>query len=233
MQKIAYWYWREFLKRSDAYARCCAAGGRGLLAVTYEHFGDVFSVEFDEWWKLGKLRFEVEPEFLVNVVRTHSEFTALFVEDAEDLLGLVVNLNAPVKSVLQAIEKLLRARGPVDSEENSTVKRKRGRPAVDTSLYHTLGVSRMLTAQDTHAMEIMLKVFDMCAAEDKKPLPQRMRRHEIGRLLGLDVAEPSSDSLDRSEENRLVTVKVSNYYRKAKALIANAEMGFFPSYRGI
>lgn len=230
MQKIAYQYWREFLKRSDAYAQCCAEGGSGPLAQVFEHFGNVFSLGFEEWWEHGKSRFQVEQEFLVNVVHTRAEFEQVFDDDADDLLGLVINLNAPVRRVLREIERVLRSQGGADGGNDDCPKRKRGRPSTDTSLYHTFGPSRILTAQDTEAMDIMLKVFDMCSAEDKKPHPQRLRRHQIGRLLNIDVAEPSGDVLDTSEENRVITVKVCNYYRKAKALIANAEVGVFPSY---
>lgn len=163
MPKMAYRYWREFLKRSDAYAQCCAEEGRGPLAHVFEHFGDVFSVGFEEWWENGKSKFQVEEEFLVNVVRTRAEFAQVFDDDADDLLAFVVNLNAPISRVLRELERVL--------------------------------------------------------------------RHQIGRLLNIDVAEPSGNFLDSGEENRVITVKVCNYYRKARALIANAEVGVFPSYR--
>jgi hypothetical protein len=230
MQKIAFWYWREFLKRSDAYAQCCAEDGRGPLARMFEHFGNVFSLGFDEWWESGKSKFQVEQEFLVNFVRTRAEFAQAFDDDADDLLGVVINLNAPIRRVLREVERVLRSHSASDGVNDGRPMRKRGRPTTDTSLYHTFGPSRTLTAQDTEAMDIMLKVFDLCSAEDKKPRPQRLRRHQIGRLLNIDVAEPSGDLLDSGHENMVITVKVCNYYRKAKVLIANAEVGVFPSY---
>ena len=45
-----YYYWWEFLKRNDAYMKCCLNKGDGKLNSLYQDFGDVFNADFKTWW---------------------------------------------------------------------------------------------------------------------------------------------------------------------------------------
>lgn len=52
-----YYYWWEFLRRSEAYKKCCKNGGKGKLSKLYADFGDVFvesdgkyGAEFHTFW---------------------------------------------------------------------------------------------------------------------------------------------------------------------------------------
>ena len=48
-----YYYWWAFLRRSDAYKKCCEKGGKGKLSKIYDDFGDVFQEcenELDTFW---------------------------------------------------------------------------------------------------------------------------------------------------------------------------------------
>lgn len=52
-----YYYWWEFLRRSEAYKKCCKNGGKGKLSKLYADFGDVFverdgkyGTEFHTFW---------------------------------------------------------------------------------------------------------------------------------------------------------------------------------------
>ena len=45
-----YYYWFEFLLRSEKYRKACANGGKGMQKI-YDDFGDVFAAKnFSGWW---------------------------------------------------------------------------------------------------------------------------------------------------------------------------------------
>ena len=44
-----YWWW-AYLRRSEAYLKCCEQGGKGKLAKIYADFGDVREDNFKKWW---------------------------------------------------------------------------------------------------------------------------------------------------------------------------------------
>ena len=52
-----YYWWYEYLRRSDVYRKCCERGGKGKLAWLYEDFGNVFAEAntekeaFRVWWR--------------------------------------------------------------------------------------------------------------------------------------------------------------------------------------
>ena len=49
-----YYLWWEFLRRSDAYREFCSYAGTkepGRFSALYEDFGDVFSTDFNVWWR--------------------------------------------------------------------------------------------------------------------------------------------------------------------------------------
>ena len=48
-EKSIYFYWFQFLRRSEKYRKACTNSGIGMKNV-YRDFGDVFSVDFWEWW---------------------------------------------------------------------------------------------------------------------------------------------------------------------------------------
>jgi hypothetical protein len=49
--RSVYYYWWEYLRRNEAYRRTCERKGKGPLSKLYRDFGDVYGVEFWEWWK--------------------------------------------------------------------------------------------------------------------------------------------------------------------------------------
>lgn len=246
MNEKAYKCWYEFLKRSVRYKECCSLGGKGPLAALYRDFGDVHALAWTKWWKTHKKLFsDVEPLFVINEVKTNAEFAHLFEEGEDDLLALVVNLNAPTETILKKIDSVLRRlnkkrlkkENELQLKENpkGKGKKKLGRPKFDPSFYHNYGLTPVPSTKDVKALEMMLKVYDACLKDDQKPRNQRKFRYEIGEELGIeikpmnteDTGPPSSESLKNT-----MTATVCRYNKKAKELIESTERGFFPIHRG-
>ena len=51
-QSPYYWWW-AYLRRSEAYIKCCEKGGKGPLSKLYADFGDVREDDFRKWWTTG------------------------------------------------------------------------------------------------------------------------------------------------------------------------------------
>ena len=50
ISECIYYWWFEYLKRSDKYKSACANGGKGMQKL-YNDFGNIYEVEFWDWWK--------------------------------------------------------------------------------------------------------------------------------------------------------------------------------------
>ena len=54
-QQSPYYWWWAYLRRSEAYLKCCEQGGKGKLAKLYTDFGDVREDNFKKWWTTNDL----------------------------------------------------------------------------------------------------------------------------------------------------------------------------------
>lgn len=99
-----YYYWWEFLRRNDEYARYCNAGGglRGPLAQFYADWGDVRQSDFKTWWaQRGQSLFaEIDPP-CVAVVKAGD-----YVNTSE-YLTVRLPLNRPTTKTLKDVRELL------------------------------------------------------------------------------------------------------------------------------
>lgn len=50
ISECIYYWWFEYLKRSDKYRKACASGGKGMQKL-YNDFGNIYEYKFWDWWK--------------------------------------------------------------------------------------------------------------------------------------------------------------------------------------
>lgn len=257
MINVEYQLWYNFLKRSKKYEQCCANDGTGELSLLYEDFGDIHALSWRKWWRAKKKLFtDIEPEFVVDEIKTYAEFRHLFEEDEDDLLGLVINLNAPQSIILKRMTSLLRKlKGELFERENISkeneqsrnspkndkekekqpLKKKQGRPKFTNELNHRYGLASAPSSRDIEALKMMLKVYDACLKEDAKPKGVRRKtRYEIGDKLGIVLTQTektkNSQIVDDSDRRNNMTATVCRYNRWAKEIIENTEKGIFPKH---
>lgn len=245
MNQKPYKYWYEFLKRSEKYKECCTNGGSGELSVLYQDFGDLHTLSWSKWWKIHKKLFAAEePLFVINEVKTNAEFSYLFEEGEDDLLALIINLHAPKDAILKKIDAVLQRLNKkklknenefrIQANPNSTIKKKQGRPKLDPSFYHRYGLTPVPSKRDIDALGKILKVYDSCSHEDRKPTGSiKKKRYEIGRELGIKLTHKKTEDdqkIDDEVLNNRMTATVSRYYRWAIEIIENTEQGVFPKH---
>lgn len=227
----AYRQWYQFLRRSERYVACCESHGSGPLAKLFEDFGDVRE-DWGRWWPAHRYLFEeVEPDFVVEVIAPGQ----LSGDEGDlDQLTLLINLNQPARTISRHVSAMVRERKTQLLEAENTdreVGRKRtalGAPVRDVSLFHRYALTYKPRPSDVASLELTLKVFDVCRAEDSKNPKERKRRYTIAVELGICPPISSfNDRLNNDETNR-ATALVSRYYTQARNIIANAELGIFP-----
>ena len=226
-QTSIYYFWWEYLRRSDAYRGTCANGGKGKLAKLYEDFGDVHDEKgtlqetFWSWWKEHAHLFWEEGKRRVCEIGdvTDAEETDLHVR-----LPLNVRANELVKQVRQLL---------ADNEHKVQQARKASRAR------YPVHVRLRLSALHEH-----LKVYDAAIANPNH------KQHEIADLAGVMVDEAlryddgdggktvvTIASLKRDYEpygdleriiKRRKTQAVSTHLKAARDYIRNVEKGFFP-----
>jgi len=149
-----YYLWWEFLRRSDAYKKCCASGGKGKLKSIYQDFGDVFSTDFKSWWQTnerGAFLFAEQLPPKLTLIDGMPEASV-----AGQVLVIQVPLALPKRFLAAEFQKLLTA--------HHAGKRGRRNNVSSTARYPVTG------HVDTDALQKCLRVFDMKIANPKMPL---------------------------------------------------------------
>lgn len=248
MNERAYRCWFEFLRRSERYKECCLRGGEGELAELYADFGDVHAqgLVWSDWWIAHQDLFSgIEPMFVINEVSTKAEFDWLFEDDQEDLLAVIINLNAPKQTILDEVESVVaRLQLKRRQEENELILKANpnakvsevfGRPPFDPSYYHRYGLTPVPNSDQVGALERMLEVYDKCISNGTTPSSSRAEWSEIAEYLGVMVtplAKTIADqgSLTPEEENIQKAQKTKRYFKQACEIIENVELGIFPRH---
>jgi hypothetical protein len=246
MNTMAYQLWYEFLKRSKKYEQCCENDGTGEMSSLYKDFGDVHTLSWSKWWREKKKLFtDIEPEFVIDEIKTYAEFKRLFDEGEDDLLAVVINLNSTKSSILKEVNTLINQRKVklLDQENASNFRAKnnpsdkilRGRPKFNMDFHRKYGLANAPSSRDIKALGVILKVYDACLLEDAKPSgSNRKKRYQIGEKLGIilspTVSTKANQVIDRDEYRNNMTATVCRYNRWAKQIIKNVEQGLFPKH---
>lgn len=212
VRRSPYYWWWEFLRRSERYKKTCESKGDGPLSKLYLDFGDVFCSDFKRWWshedRGANLFANQRPDALVSIVepgiRTSSDAGILTVQ---------IPLNLPRKHIETKIGQML----------DKLHQGRRGiRYLKSTSARYTVSSN-----VSTVALKLRLKILDDRLSNPEKTLWQ----------LGIDnvpslrcetlTMRNGKPYLDPSRKN-VISAVVSRYLRDAKQTVLNVEKGQFP-----
>jgi hypothetical protein len=82
-----------FLRLNDGYKETCANNGEGKYAELYKDFGDVYSMDFKQWWsgnKITDLFAEPVTSYKMLIAKTADDLAPF---DSDEAINLVVPLN--------------------------------------------------------------------------------------------------------------------------------------------
>lgn len=215
-KKTPIYWWFLTLQASDEYLLCCRNQGKGKLANLYKDFGDVDKKSFAQWWANQGRKIFAERKKLkkVEVIEERSQLERLRIVDDRLIIEVPLTLRrqTAIRQIGKALQKAYESREPVDIWEQSTAKRQ----VIKSKI-------RMKT------VEMLLNVWQI---RNEHPT---LSNYEVGIKAKIDLdllaRTTDGDEIDEALERRRMTIAVSRYVAQAKNLIANAEMGIFPSIK--
>lgn len=200
-EKSAYYWWFEFLRRSDSYKEQCRRKSGGKV---YQDFGDIFQVEFEDWWDSHELLFLPGSSFGVWPVETDAEFKEA---KKDNWIVVKVDPSCSKEYLMFYFEDMLDERGL-----NKKGRVRHNHDVVEPARYP------LIRRSNTDFLKIALAVYDEHLV-NPKPL------YKIGEKCNvLRLHYPR----DTDEKRAVLTSAVSRYLRRARCLIKNAEQGVFP-----
>ena len=205
-----YYLWWEYLRRSDAYKKCCSSCGKGKLKNIYQDFGDVFSIDFKTWWQTNEhgayLFAEQLPPKFQTIKVIPDEVTM------NQVMLLQVPMALPKRLLMAEFQKLLNA--------HHAGKRGRRNNVSSTARYPVTGHI------DTDALQKCLRVYDMKTENPKMPLWQITQQCKaIKREAFIETGDTQSIITNKK---LILANTASRLIKKAKLIIKNIEQGTFP-----
>ena len=221
-----YRWWWSYLRLSKDYWWVCQQKGETLdsdLRAMWQDFGDVFSSSFNDWLrKQGRMLF-AEQMRLPHVRKINDQASNLN-PNADGHLLIEIPLNLTERTISRQVLALLRA------ETKRKVK-----PASKSArqLCKLRGI-RMEVLETAHNVWCLTQLIDQ-AKQPRSKLGKpfnAMTSQQLGialRLVRSCMPKPTdSEDVERRRRNGM-KVAVSRMLTRANALIANAEIGNFPS----
>jgi hypothetical protein len=221
-RSLYYWWWR-YLRLSANYWWLCKEQGRTLdkeFAQTYGVFGDVFSLEFDEWWDLKGARafaYSVTPP----KVTLCSSDTMLIGHAEGHYIPVLIPIHLTKSRILTQLGEVLRNHRPKPLSRSITSQ---------TDLQSMRGLSKKKII-DAHKVWCLNDAISREIRNGNLNQPQRFTQYWLGKKLRLDPrhGESVKFTINRDEKMRLaLRVKVNRYLSKANNIISNVEVCKFP-----
>ena len=205
-----YYLWWEFLRRSNAYKKCCASGGKGKMKNIYQDFDDVFTTDFKIWWQTkerGAYLFAEQLPPKMTLIDAMPDANV-----ANQVLVIQVPLKLPKRLLITEFQKLLNV--------HHSGKRGRRNNVSSSARYPVTGHI------DTDALQKCLRVYDMKVANPEMRLWQVTQECKA---IKRDAFILGGDTQKIITNKKLILANTaSRLIKKAEAIIKNVENGRFP-----
>jgi len=204
-----YFLWWEFLRRSEAYKKCCSSDGKGKLKNIYLDFGDVFASDFITWWQSndrGAYLFAEQLPPKMTLIDAMPDASLV-----EQVLVVQVPLALPKRFLAAEFQKMLNL--------HHSGRRGRRNNESSTARYPVSGHI------DTVALQKCLRVYDLKIANPKMPLWQLTQECKA---IKRDAFIVNGDTQGIITNKKLILANTaSRLLKKAAVLIRNVELGKF------
>lgn len=240
-QNSVYRWWWEYLRISKSYWMLCQTSKAGSIQTqdqklrrVYRGFGNIYDCTFDDWWLDRGYRIFSEQEKFPKVSVVPSRPSERQRQTpVDDKIWVEIPLKLSKRTIQKQLGKLL------DQYESSRLSRRLELSSADFKVNPVqFGTHQLQKVHEVHALHRELI--------DK---PKWLRQHQpdmvtdearadlfrIGKLLQLSLSNEEltgEPKVVRARQNRM-RVAVSRFLKNSKLLIANVELGIFPSYKPV
>lgn len=222
-----YRWWWSYLQLSKDYWWVCQQNGDTLdseLKKMWEDFGDVSHVSFAAWWQKNGRRLFAEQVRLPHVRQIDEQLTNLS-PNIDGHVLVEIPLNMTERTISRQVLAIVR------QHPNRLIKpvSKAKRPLCKL---RGIRMSVLSVAHDVWCLNELVERAKLPNSTIGKPF-DKMHSYQIGHALRLvrNCMPHPTDGEDRERQKRNgMKVAVSRMLTRANALIANAEIGLFPSF---
>jgi hypothetical protein len=222
-----YRWWWSFLRLSKDYWWVCQQKGNTLdgdLKAMWQDFGDVFAPTFNDWWrKRGRMLF-AEQVRLPHVRKIDDQFSNVSVNRAGYVV-VEIPLNLTERTISRQVLAILRAEAGRKIQPKSEAKRR-------LSKWRGIRIDVLSVAHDVWSFNCLIERAKQPKSNVGKPF-DAMTSQQLGIALRLvrSCMPKFTDGEDAERKKRNgMKVAVSRMLTRANAVIANAEIGIFPSF---
>jgi len=221
-KRSLYYMWWKYLRLSEDYWWVCHFDGKckdNTLNATYKKFGNVFTDKFEQWWESNGEKlfaFKVDPPKVERMdVREFHRSMDLNYEI------LLVPKYLTKSEIAKQVQQVMAEHEPSPLPKQFKY---------DLSVSDTRGMKRNVM-QGVYDVWCLNQVLQDALERQQLDQPERFTQYWIGKQLGImnaDEVGPFINLESQAAHQLSVRVKVNRYLAKARALIANAELGNFP-----
>ena len=207
-----YYFWWEFLKRHQGYAKTCKEAGRGRYAALYADFGNIHENDFKTWWQQcdrGARLFAEQPLGRVQVLREQFQM-----ELKRGSLIVELPLVFPKRYLIQQVRQILKREHL--GKRGFQIHRR------STANYPITG------HVDLESFDKALRVYDLRKAEPQLKLWELVQRTKAMAPNQL-MKDEDWVSADRRLAKKLILANTaSRLLKRAERMIAATGEGRFP-----
>lgn len=232
LESVQRWWW-EYLRLSKDYWWVCQQKGNTLdkeLKAMWHDFGDVYRFSFEYWWRHKGREFLLEDVKLPHVKRLDDYFSNVS-PTRDNYLIVEIPLNLSERTIARQVLAEIRKH----PNRIAATKNQRGRISnAIRPLAKLAGVRKdiLKRAHEIWCLNHLVKLAKQEGSTIGAPF-NKMTTHQMG--VGFKLVEkcmPTTGEgilIGRKKRNGM-KVAISRMLARADALIANAEIGKFPSF---
>ena len=211
-EESVFFWWVEFLKRSDSYKQQCESGKGGAV---FQDFGNIFNVEFLDWWNNDDRELMFLPGTSLGVwpLENVKEFKEAL---SEEWLVVKIDPKCTRKTILYWLDDLLFSHQPdTRGQHNNDV--------IEPPKYETFA------RPNVPALKKTLAIYDHYL-KHPKPLYKIYDTLQARGIVSFKSRDEETLHIENDDttSRRVKTSSISRYIRQAKCLIRNVEIGVFP-----
>ncbi len=208
-----FFWWVEFLKRSDSYRHQCEIGEGGEV---YQDFGNIFDIDFWDWWsnEANELLFLPGTSLGVWPIENVKEFKEA---KSEEWLVVKIDPKCTKKLIMYWLDDLLFSQQP-------DLRGKRNNDVTEPPKYQTFA------RPNVPALKKTLAIYDQYKKQPK-PLYKIYDTLEAEGIVTFKTNENDvtfDGNNNDTARRRVKTSIISRYIKQAEKLIENVEQGIFP-----
>ena len=223
-----YYWWFKFLQLNEDYKKTFESKGKGKCSELYKDFGDIYKVNFKEWWR-NKAHLFAEPRknYTMHIANNADELAPY---NSDEVVNLVVPLNFSQRSLKKYFTQLILKRVPkgkkgINVDASSAKYKISGRWRIDAlEMAYKVYVKRKANIEGDE--------FDSKKSKTKENI--KMKRYkltwaDIAKKVGLNITNKEEMKYAvEADRRRNATIVVKRHFSRAEAYIKSSITKGFP-----